>query len=167
MKNKSDIFRLAAVLYADSNDDVSTEKVYRRIIESIFIDNENKKLTLSGIIELINKKYSLIFSEEDIIKYINYKGKFIYDSNNIIDVNLEQGHFKKLKEKTSNKDLEYYIGEFCSSYKLDLNYCKNIIYEPTLKSKACLKCLYFTIIIFDLCRYLEYFSYLCTINQTE
>ena len=41
------------------------------------------------------------------------------------------------------------------------------IKEPTLKSKACLKCLYFTIIIFDLCRYLEYFSYLCTINQTE
>ena len=41
------------------------------------------------------------------------------------------------------------------------------IFEPTLKSKACLKCLYFTIIIFDLCRYLEYFSYLYTINQTE
>lgn len=39
--------------------------------------------------------------------------------------------------------------------------------ESTLKSKACLKCLYFTIIIFDLCRYLEYFSYLYTINQTE
>ena len=39
--------------------------------------------------------------------------------------------------------------------------------EPTLKSKACIKCLYFTIIIFDLCRYLEYFSYLYTINQTE
>ena len=36
--------------------------------------------------------------------------------------------------------------------------------EPTLKSKACLKCLYFTIIIFDLCCYLEYFSYLYTIN---
>ena len=32
--------------------------------------------------------------------------------------------------------------------------------EPTLKSKACLKCLYFTIIISDLYRYLEYFSYL-------
>ena len=42
-----------------------------------------------------------------------------------------------------------------------------LVIEPTLKSKACLKCLYFTIIIFDLCRYLEYFSYLCTINQTE
>ena len=44
---------------------------------------------------------------------------------------------------------------------------KELRNEPTLKSKACLKCLYFTIIIFDLCRYLEYFSYLYTINQTE
>ena len=43
-------------------------------------------------------------------------------------------------------------------------YLRNLSAEPTLKSKACLKCLYFTIIIFDLCRYLEYFSYLYTIN---
>ena len=42
-----------------------------------------------------------------------------------------------------------------------------IIPEPTLKSKACLKCLYFTKIISDLCRNLECFSYLYTINQTE
>lgn len=40
-------------------------------------------------------------------------------------------------------------------------YCN---YEPTLKSKACLKCLYFTKIISALCCYLEYFSYLYTIN---
>ena len=41
------------------------------------------------------------------------------------------------------------------------------INEPTLKSKACFKYLYFTKIISDLCCYLEYFSYLYTINQTE
>ena len=45
-------------------------------------------------------------------------------------------------------------------------FCK-FIAEPTLKSKACLKCLYFTKIIPDLCRCLEYFSYLYIINQTE
>ena len=40
-----------------------------------------------------------------------------------------------------------------------------IIYtESTLKSKACLKCLYFTKIISALCCYLEYFSYLYTVN---
>ena len=38
------------------------------------------------------------------------------------------------------------------------------MFEPTLKSKTCLKCLYFTKIISDLCRNLEYFSYLYTIN---
>ena len=40
----------------------------------------------------------------------------------------------------------------------------NYMKEPTLKSKACLKCLYFTKIISALCCYLEYFSYLYTIN---
>lgn len=40
----------------------------------------------------------------------------------------------------------------------------HILVEPTLKSKACLKCLYFTKIISALCCYLEYFSYLYTIN---
>lgn len=46
-------------------------------------------------------------------------------------------------------------------------YMRNLSFEPTLKSKACLKCLYFTKIISDLCRNLECFSYLYTINQTE
>ena len=48
-----------------------------------------------------------------------------------------------------------------------LGYLAKYIREPTLKSKACLKCLYFTKIISALCCYLEYFSYLYTINQTE
>ena len=39
-----------------------------------------------------------------------------------------------------------------------------IIGEPTLKSKACLKYCYFTKIIAALCCYLEYFSYLYTSN---
>ena len=42
----------------------------------------------------------------------------------------------------------------------------NNLTEPTLKSKACLKCLYFTKIISDLCSYLECLSYLY-INKTE
>ena len=58
-------------------------------------------------------------------------------------------------------DVLFYNSQFqkCNLTKIKI--------EPTLKSKACLKCLYFTKIISDLCRYLEYFSYLYTINQTE
>ena len=47
---------------------------------------------------------------------------------------------------------------------MDYNNMRKSRYEPTLKSKACLKCLYFTKIISALCCYLEYFSYLYTIN---
>ena len=50
------------------------------------------------------------------------------------------------------------------SYETIREFCYIIGYEPTLKSKACLKCLYFTKIISALCCYLEYFSYLYTIN---
>ena len=48
----------------------------------------------------------------------------------------------------------------------NLFYLSSFIFttEPTLKSKVCLKCLYFTKIISALCCYLEYFSYLYTIN---
>ena len=46
----------------------------------------------------------------------------------------------------------------------DFKTFRDFMVDPTLKSKACLKCLYLTKIISDLCRYLEYFSYLYTIN---
>ena len=49
-------------------------------------------------------------------------------------------------------------------FKHTSNNLKRYINETTLKSKACLKCLYFTKIISALCCYLEYFSYLYTIN---
>ena len=50
-----------------------------------------------------------------------------------------------------------------NAFALCYSICK-LLTEPTLKSKACLKCLYFTKIISDLCCYLEYFSYFYTIN---
>ena len=57
--------------------------------------------------------------------------------------------------------LQMEIGAQKKEMKLNL---RCFISEPTLKSKACLKCLYFTKIISALCCYLEYFSYLYTIN---
>ena len=59
----------------------------------------------------------------------------------------------------------YFCGTlFCVLTVFYFVFLRYLILEPTLKSKACLKCLYFTIIIFDLCCYLEYFSHLYTIN---
>ena len=62
---------------------------------------------------------------------------------------------QQLRDKLEEKDFFFnFDDERLVNFKL----------EPTLKSKACLKCLYFTKIISALCCYLEYFSYLYTIN---
>ena len=79
--------------------------------------------------------------------------------------------FKEIHEERSAREHEeiktLITNQHAETNEVISEQAQTIIDEPTLKSKACLKCLYFTIIIFDLCRYLEYFSYLCTINQTE
>ena len=77
----------------------------------------------------------------------------------------------KYNMHTARKGMKacFQIAEYCLSYaNIAFLSEKNISFiEPTLKSKACFKYLYFTKIISDLCCYLEYFSYLYTINQTE
>ena len=73
---------------------------------------------------------------------------------------------KEIMECIKLKDKTYFLDKYLYP-AMEEGYVEQLYPEPTLKSKACLKCLYFTIIIFDLCRYLEYFSYLYTINQTE
>ena len=75
---------------------------------------------------------------------------------------------KLLGRKDNIVFLEKYVSKIKPIIQQNTNkFIKNYIHEPTLKSKACLKCLYFTKIISDLCRNLECFSYLYTINQTE
>ena len=87
----------------------------------------------------------------------------VFDAENAGKLLLSEDGVKRRRRKASLSDSEimtillyFHFGSF-----------RNFKHEPTLKSKACLKCLYFMIIIFDLCCYLEYFSYLYTINQTE
>ena len=44
--NKSDLFRLAAVLYADNNYEVSTRVIHRKILDSALLDCDNNDLTI-------------------------------------------------------------------------------------------------------------------------
>ena len=69
-----------------------------------------------------------------------------------------------LSKETAVQAFNSLIGKVENKFLGLLGILKNIKSEPTLKSKDCLKCLYFTKIISALCCYLEYFSYLYTIN---
>lgn len=79
-------------------------------------------------------------------------------------------HFGASVSRKTLDDINSKVGRlllFPESGTPDYSYSSKLLndkVEPTLKSKACLKCLYFTKIISALCCYLEYFSYLYTIN---
>lgn len=50
---KQEIFRLAAILYADNNYEVSSKTLHRKVIESIFIDNNNEFIGLHSLIDTL------------------------------------------------------------------------------------------------------------------
>ena len=75
------------------------------------------------------------------------------------------GTVERLEQKVDELSAsQKYAGAETVPASNDTTKLEKSIIEPTLKSKACLKCLYFTKIISALCCYLEYFSYLYTIN---
>ncbi len=69
-------FRTAAVLYADNGTEVTSVKTSKRkIIESIFLENENKELLVSQLGREIETKLSLTFSEDEIKDIVNSENK--------------------------------------------------------------------------------------------
>ena len=92
--------------------------------------------------------------------YITNEGELTINSHWGIgeNVNIYVLNGGKLHYQSGNIDYNIYVYRD-ATFDTDKS---NI--EPTLTSKACLKCLYFTKIISALCCYLEYFSYLYTIN---
>lgn len=62
---QKDIFRLAAVLYADSNDSFSTLDVQSHIVKCIIVEKNNEPSTSTEIISDISTSYKYNISEEE------------------------------------------------------------------------------------------------------
>ena len=121
------------------------------------VDNSYERKRLESNLALLNEVEELARSINEKYNEINA----MYETA----IGDERDRLQGLKNILEQCESMYSnISSYIDSAK---NALANITVEPTLKSKACLKCLYFMIIIFDLCCYLEYFSYLYTINQTE
>ena len=54
---KSQLFRLAAVLYADNNYEVTTKTINRKVIESILLDSHKSQLSTHEIIDFAFRSY--------------------------------------------------------------------------------------------------------------
>ena len=61
-----EIFRLAAVLYADNNYEVSPKTIYRKVIEAALVTDFNKPKSIHDIIDFINEHFNLTFDEQEV-----------------------------------------------------------------------------------------------------
>src|SRR5690554_8062560 len=87
---KQEIFRLAAILYADNNYEVSSKTLHRKVIESIFIDNNNEFIGLHSLIDTLKKQYNLDFTEEEIKDVTNDIDNFITSTCKVEELRISQ-----------------------------------------------------------------------------
>lgn len=116
MSNKINIFRTAAILYADQNYNVSTKLIIRKLVESVLLNASEESLTIDEIINYCSKYNYLDFDYEE-IKNIVTKGNedcfdIFYIKNGEIDVKLKNTRRKLLEEKVSTYSIDNFIEEY-------------------------------------------------------
>jgi hypothetical protein len=122
--NKQNFIRTAAVVFADDTHLVSSDTIKRKIIETCFIENSNKEITIDNAIDFIDNNLSLHFESSEIIEIIN-KSKYFTIRNDFqtheIFVKLNDSRYNTLKSKTINS-IENHIGYFIYNiYKGEIN----------------------------------------------
>ncbi len=127
-----EIFRLAAVLYADNNYEVAPKTLHRKVIESLFIDNGNDFIGIHTLIDNLKSKYTLDFTEEEIRDIVSNKEYFNSSSCKIegLKITLTAKRFENVSSKINSNNLDFFIDEFQkSNSQFELKEIKSIIYN--------------------------------------
>lgn len=118
--NEKSIIRTAAIMYADETQIVNIKTIHRKVIESVFIDNNNEPLTVHNIIDFIQSKLELVFTEEEITGIINDTKKSEFDIR--LDTKLRESfirlsdkRYSSLKDKEQKFGIRTYINEYIDS----------------------------------------------------
>lgn len=119
--HQKEIFRLAAVLYADNNYEVNPATIHRKILESVFLDNDNSELTVHAIIEIIEKDFNFVFDFEEVSEIIlqNQTSHFLVGKNAAGDllVSLTEKRLQLVKSKLTTNNIDYFIILFLDAHK--------------------------------------------------
>jgi len=114
-QDNNQLFRLAAVLYADNNYEVSTKTIIRKVIECAILSNGNKPLNIHQIIEFVQTSYNLDLIEEEVISIVTHEkeeGFAVNVKKEEIIINLTEKRKIHLESKVSNKTIDFFIDEF-------------------------------------------------------
>ena len=131
MKNttSNELFRLAAILYADNNYEVSTQTIHKKVIESALSANGNQFISIPSLCAKISELYELVFTEEDVLTVINNPKNdgfelSTFNGERMIKLSLQRECV--IASKIKDQTIDDYISEFERLFHLD---AKDIIYK--------------------------------------
>ena len=113
--DKRELFRLAAVLYADNNYEVAPKTILRKVIESALLSNNNKSINIHQLIDFIHITYNLHLDEQEVKSIVTSdkeEGFLIKEKAENIIVSLSEKRKKNIESKLTNKTIDYFITEF-------------------------------------------------------
>lgn len=118
--NNKNIIRTAAIVFSEENTTLKTTTVQRKIIESVFVENENKELTFDSIIDELKKSLNMDFYVEEVKAIVRDEKKSKFDlrldnKQNEYFVKLENNRFDNLKEKEAQYSIEPQIEKFINT----------------------------------------------------
>ena len=122
MDNNNNIFRVAAVLYASNNYDISLKQVYRKVIEDALFQL-GKEVELGELAEFIEKQYSLLFTTTEIENTLS-ENKFkeifsLVPNPDGCKYKLSEKRKSLLQSKGPIKTLPDYVEEYVNKEKLN------------------------------------------------
>lgn len=114
-ESKNQLFRLAAVLYADNNYEVAPKTIIRKVVESALLSNGNKAINIDQLIDLINEAYNLHLVVEEVKAIVTSdkeEGFLINEKNGDTIICLSEKRRQVIESKLSKKTIDYFIEEF-------------------------------------------------------
>ena len=127
---QKDIFRLSAVLYAETHETFSAADIQSDIIRCIIANGNNAPLSYEEIAASIASSYHCHIAEDEIIQAIARSKSKVYEVKKVNGqgtVKLTSSAYKRTKE-SMQKNIDYYIGLFLSEYpECDNEQCKYAI----------------------------------------
>lgn len=132
------LFKLSAVLYADVGSDKSYNlrfsTVLSKLIKSIFIEENNKEMSITQLIKFSIENYGIMLDESEIQEVVQNNDDYVVvkGTNGSPLISLKESEYSLFKSKINNNSIDFFIDNFitseCSKEEQDLN-IREIIYR--------------------------------------
>jgi len=132
--NKNQLFRLSAVLYADSNYVVSAKTTLKKIVETALFTMEQASVSIHELIDFILDNYNLHIEEEEINEILDKPKQDSFLVNYTDDVkiiSLNENRKIQIESKLKDHTIEYFIDEYLRVHESTIvnGDAQNLIYR--------------------------------------